>query len=215
MAENLYPNVEDVDYYEATRYATRDQQFVSRREQALILDVLRSLPAPRKRVLDAPCGYGRFSAHLIALGLQPVNADIAWTMALRATRRVGALGGQASGIVGDLFTGLPFPRDAFDGALCVRMLHNTLASADRVAVLRSFAVVVADWLVITYYANPLLHRLQFALRKSLRPRARQTMAMVAPTQFATEAHQAGFQIERTIAVLPGLHAQTIAVLRKA
>ncbi len=215
MGTNHYPDQHDVEYYEATRYAARDQQYISRREQELIVNELRRLAAPRKNVLDAPCGYGRFSGHLVGLGFHPINSDIAGTMLARTTQSLDARGIKTEGVVGDLIHGLPFEKDAFDGAISVRMLHNVLDTADRRAVLKSFSEVVKDWLVITFYRSPPLHRAQFAVRRALKPKARQTMAMVPLRQFETEAASAGFRIEKLIPVLPVFHAQTIAVLRKA
>lgn len=215
MAKNLYPDAKDVTHYRDSRYQTRDQRFISRREQDLIVAVLGTLEAPSGRVLDAPCGYGRFTAHLVARGWTPTVSDYAPAM-VEYCRAAGkqAHGVDMPGAPGDLFGELPFAPDSFDGALCVRMLHNTLESDRRVLVFKALARVTRDWIVVTYYGDPLIHRAQFAVRKKIASNPRQTMAFVSRAQLAHEAAAAGLKVERDLAVLPGFHAQRIAVLRK-
>lgn len=215
MAKNLYPDAKDVTYYRQSRYQTRDQAFISRREQSLIAGVLGSLEAPSGEVLDAPCGYGRFTGHLVARGWRPTVCDYSPAMvAYCQAEGKDAYGIDMPGAQGDLFGELPFAPDSFDGALCVRMLHNTLESERRALVFKALARVTRDWIVVTYYGDPLVHRVQFVLRKQLASNPRATMAFVEPRQLAREAASAGLKVERDMAVLPGFHAQRIAVLRK-
>ncbi len=213
--ENFYPDMAAVDHYEATRYASRDQRWLSREELELVAQAVAALPAPRKRVLDAPSGYGRFSPYLAQLGLRPTNVDISTPMVARTVSRLAQQAVATTGVTGDLIGGLPFAPDAFDGAVSIRMLHNWPDPAHRQAILRSFAAVVRDWLVITFYDAPPVHRLQFGLRRRFKPSARQSMAMVPRERFVAEAAAAGFRVESMRAVLPVLHAQTVAVLRRA
>lgn len=215
MAKNLYPDAKDVAYYRDSRYQTRDQRFISRREQNLIVGVLASLEAPSGKVLDAPCGYGRFTKHLIARGWTPTVSDYAPAMVEYCqTTAKKEYGAELPGAQGDLFGELPFAPNSFDGALCVRMLHNTLDSDRRILVFKALARVTRDWIVVTYYGDPLIHQIQFAVRKKVATNPRETMAFVSRTQLAREVAAAGLRVERDLAVLPGFHAQRIAVLRK-
>jgi SAM-dependent methyltransferase len=208
---NLYPGSAEVAHYEATRYASPDQQLVSRREQELTAGLLRAVEAPRKLVLDAPCGYGRFSRHLAGRGWHFVNLDLAPAMVAHSIEAAPA---HTTGVAASLYVELPFRDATFDGALCVRMLHNTIEPARRVAILKALGRVVNDWLLVTYYGDPLLHVAQFRLRRVWSKKARQSMAMIAPAVFAAEAQAAGLRVEKDIAVLPVLHAQRVALLRK-
>lgn len=215
MAKNLYPDEKDVTYYRDSRYQSRDQRFISRREQDLIVGVLGTLEAPSGKVLDAPCGYGRFTRHLIARGWTPTVSDYAPAMVdYCQTAAKKTFGIDLPGAQGDLFGELPFAPDSFDGALCVRMLHNTLDAERRILVFKALARVTRDWIVVTYYGDPLIHQIQFAVRKKLAANPRETMAFVAQRQLAREAAAAGLKVVRDLAVLPGFHAQRIAVLRK-
>lgn len=215
MAKNLYPDAKDVKYYRDSRYQTRDQHFVSRLEQQKIVAVLARLEAPSKQVLDAPCGYGRFTEHLVARGWMPTVSDYSPAMVAYCQMAAkDAHGIDMPGTQGDLFGELPFAPESFDGALCVRMLHNTLESDRRIKVLTALARVVRDWVVVTYYGDPLIHRVQFVVRKRFASNPRETMAFVDPKQLAREAAAAGLRVESDRAVLPGFHAQRIAVLRK-
>lgn len=210
-----YQSADDVTHYEATRYAAKDQRFISRKEQNMITDLLKTLPAARGRILDVPCGYGRFTPHLVARGWSPVNSDLAPTMVAHSLASAKAgLQTTLTGFAASLYGKLPVREGSFDGALCVRMLHNTLRAEDRVLILQALSHAISDWVVITYYNNPLLHTLQFQVRRSLMKKARRSMAMISKAQFAEEARAAGLRVEKDVAVFPLLHAQRIVLLRK-
>lgn len=212
---NQYQNANDVSFYEASRYATKDQHLISRREQAVVVSLLATLEAPRGRVLDAPCGYGRFTPHILQRGWKPVNVDLAQPMVdhtIAAAKKF--YGVELTGQAASLFEDLPFEPDSFDGAVCIRMLHNLVNSEDRVKSMSSLARVVSDWVLITYYNDPLLHTLQYQYRRKFNKKARQTMSMISREQFAAEAKRAGLRVESDVAALPILHAQRIAILRK-
>lgn len=212
---NQYQSATDVSFYEASRYATKDQHLISRREQNVVVSLLATLSAPRGMILDAPCGYGRFTPHILQRGWKPVNVDLAQPMVdhtIAAAKKLYNV--DLTGQAASLFVELPFAADSFDGAVCIRMLHNLLSSEDRVKSMKSLARVVNDWVLITYYNKPLLHALQYQFRKKFNAKARQTMSMITNEQFAAEAKLAGLRVESDVAALPILHAQRIALLRK-
>lgn len=208
---NLYPDKQDVAHYEATRYASPDQRFISRREQDRIAALLKHVEAPRKLVLDAPCGYGRFSRHLADRGWHFVNVDLSPAMVAHSIKAAPA---HTTGAAASLYVDLPFRDGTFDGALCVRMLHNTVDASRRVAILAALGRVVSDWVLVTYYGDPILHKSQFRLRRAFSKKARQSMSMISPATLAAEARVAGLRVEMDIPVVPVVHAQRIALLRK-
>jgi SAM-dependent methyltransferase len=214
-SENRYVQEQDVLKYENERYAARDQRYISALESEIIEKQLSLLQAPRGQVLDAPCGYGRFTNALISRGWKPTCVDISPQMVAYTQRKAQQQKGvELRGAEASLTADLPFAAGEFDGAICIRMLHNTLRSEDRVLVMKALGNAVSDWIVLTYYGSPILHRLQFWLRKQLHSKARQTMALVPPAEFKKEVAAAGLVLEKDIAILPGIHAQHVAVLRK-
>ncbi|MDD5704831.1 MAG: class I SAM-dependent methyltransferase [Kiritimatiellae bacterium] len=105
--------------------------------------------APGGRLLDIPCGTGRFSWHFSRAGWQTTAVDCSEQM-LAAARRAGAASeaNAPAFAQGDVFR-LPYPDRHFDVAVCVR-LFNLLERDDRLAALRELARV-SKTVVASYY----------------------------------------------------------------
>lgn len=212
------PGVAD---YERRRYRGLDQRLVDRRERCLLSRAFARLRARAPEawagpngplILDAPCGYGRFTSLILGEGARLVSADLALPMVERTLEgrgRVRHLGGA----VADLRGGLPFKPASFDYVFSMRLFHHLHSPEHRRAVLREFARVASGGVVMSYYRFRGLHALQRRLRRFLTG-ARREIRMVPGETFEREAADAGFTIDRVYPLFRGLHAQHIVVLRR-
>ena len=207
--------------YEKRRYKGIDQRLVDRRERRILERAfarLRELDAAAwagpagPLVLDAPCGYGRFSAFVLGSGARLVSADLAGPMVARAMERDRS-GRHIGGAATDLRGGLAFKAGAFDYALSMRLFHHLHSAADREAVLRELARVASRGVVLSFYRFRGLHALQRRLRRLFKPN-RRDIRMMAGETFEREALAAGFVVDRAYPLFRGIHAQQIVVLRR-
>ncbi len=209
---------QEVADYERRRYRGIDQRIVHRREvsilKRLLLQATEIFPAsPRGGyALDAPCGYGRFSAVLIERGFQPVNCDLSLAMVESALQK-GTKYIVPMGIVTDMTAGLPFRAGAFPLVLSMRFFHHLHSSADRLSVLREFARASSGGLIVSFYQANAFHRVQRKLRRMFK-RSKTRIKMISRREFIREIGEAGFEVVRIIPLFRGIHAHHIALLRK-
>ena len=207
----------EVEDYERRRYRGLDQRLVDVRERRI---VRRLLEEARKEgagerpgfVLDAPCGYGRFSDLVQGLGFRLVSSDLSFHMVNRARVR-DANHPPALGAVADLKKGLPFKSASFAVVLSMRFFHHLHESQDRANILREFARVSSRWAVLSYYELNRLHRLQRKIRRGLKGRTAR-IRMVKRAEFSRELEKAGFKVVRKSPLLWGVHAQKVMLLEK-
>jgi SAM-dependent methyltransferase len=212
------PGVAD---YEKRRYRGLDQRLVDRRERHLLRRAFARLRRLNPEawagqnsplILDAPCGYGRFTDLILGQGARLVSTDLAHPMVERTLENRGSvfhLGGTAA----DLRGGLPFKPAAFGYVFSMRLFHHLHASEDRRAVLREFARVASGGAVMSFYRFRGIHALQRRLRRFL-TRARREIKMVPGGTFEREAAEAGFVVDKVYPLFRGVHAQHIVVLRR-
>lgn len=128
---------------------------------------------PVKKMLDIPCGTGRFTPDLAKLGYQMVGADISVPMMAEARK----LRSEESlyGYVQADAENLPFPDNSLDCILSIRFMHH-IDSNTRIRILRDMARVSCRWLIIDYrhrYSFRYCMRavkLKFGLTKRVLPR---------------------------------------------
>lgn len=203
-----------VEDYERRRYRGLDQRIVHGRETRILRRLLdRVAPAPGGRILDAPCGYGRFSALCLARGGALTGADLSLNMVRRALDASPAPGRHA-GVVADFRAGLPFRAGAFDVVFSMRLLHHIHDAEGRRRILSEFGRVAGRWAVVSFYKHNAFHALQRVVRRRLLRKPR-TVKMVAWAEFKADCEAAGFVLRKKKGLLPGLHAQHILLLEKA
>lgn len=212
------PGVTD---YEKRRYRGLDQRLVDSREKRILRRILCGLkkkggPAWEREggalILDAPCGYGRFSRLLLDKGVRLVSSDLAFHMVERAVEKKEGLR-HVGGAAADFRRGLPFKPGVFDYVFSIRLFHHLHPEEDRGAVLREFARVAKEGVILSFYRARGLHALQRKLRRLFK-RTQRTIKMVPGATFEKEAAEAGFTIERVVPLFRGIHAQHIALLKK-
>lgn len=214
ISERLSPS--DVAKYEATRYSG-NQKLVDRIEQRQVRELLHAAAGSRTdlKVVDVPCGYGRFTAALLEVGGTLVDADRSDTMAARARDQARAMGvGSAESAVVDI-RALPFADRSFDLVLSMRLLHHLFERADRDAMFRELHRITRDQVVISYYDRTPIHRIQRKLSGVVKKKRRNSRIFFFGTDaFTEEAQAAGFAVEEIRTPLPLVHAQRLARLRR-
>jgi SAM-dependent methyltransferase len=206
----------EVEDYERRRYRGLDQRMVDAREQKIVrrlFDATRELNGDRAAfVLDAPCGYGRFSGLVQKLGFPLVSSDLSFHMVNRAGTRDRSRPA-SMGVMADLKQGLPFKPGVFKFALSMRFFHHVHEERERAKILEEFARVSSKWVILSYYESNPLHLLQRKIRRILK-RSRTRIKMIPGDQFRKEVDAAGFRIIKKIPLFRGIHAQRIVLLER-
>lgn len=209
---------QEVADYERRRYRGLDQRIVHRREVKILKKMMRKIEdaSPAKHLayaLDAPCGYGRFSALLLEKHDRLVSCDLSLAMVERAIRRAD-ISTIPMGIACNMIEGLPFKPNVFRLILSMRLFHHLHESEERRNVLREFARTSARWLILSFYQVNPLHRVQRKLRRKLK-RSKTRIKMITRREFEEEVEEAGFEVVRVTPLFRGIHAHHIALLKKA
>ena len=199
--------------YERRRYRGLDQRIVHGREMRVLRRLFRLAGDGTGRVLDAPCGYGRFSALCLSRGGTLVGADIALYMVRRALDASPAPG-RHRGAAADFKAGLPFKSGVFDVVFSMRLFHHIHDAEDRRRILSEFGRVAERWAIVSFYKMNAFHALQRVVRRRLF-RKRRKIKMVRWPEFKADFEAAGFVLRKKKGLLPGLHAQHILLLEKA
>ncbi|MCK4337291.1 MAG: methyltransferase domain-containing protein, partial [Candidatus Aminicenantes bacterium] len=117
------------------------------------------------------------------------------------------------GIVADAKKNLPFRSNSFDVLLSMRFFHHVHEPEEREFILREFARVSQNWIVISYYQTNFLHQLQRKIRKILR-KNQANIKMISRNELKSLLEEAGLSLVKVIPLLKGIHAQNIALISK-
>lgn len=211
--------------YEKRRYRGLDQRIVHARETKIIRKMLAEAAKDAagrdgmRRVLDMPCGYGRFTAMLRDRGLEVVGADLSLEMARRAAENTAGgapeEGGAGRGIpvLAADARRLPFRAGAFDLVFSIRLFHHIHSPESREAILGEFSRVSSAYALVSFYRANGLHEVQRRLRRAF-GKSRTNIKMVEPGVFEKAAGEAGFSVVRVLPLFGGIHAYHLALLKK-
>ncbi|MBS3818978.1 class I SAM-dependent methyltransferase [bacterium] len=203
---------EEVREYERKRYRGWDQKLVDKREQRILEKILHQTGLDWGKVLDVPCGYGRFSSLFERRGFSLLQCDLSFPMVKRARdqRRKGAC---CWGVVADIKNPLPFQSSSVALVLSMRFFHHVHHRREREHILREFFRVSGKWVVISFYRRNFLHFLQRKFRKKIKESPTR-ISMIPEKSFNQELQKEGFRLKRIYPLFKGLHAQHIALLEK-
>jgi ubiquinone/menaquinone biosynthesis C-methylase UbiE len=158
---------------------------------------------PLERVMDLPCGTGRFSHKLASEFPTYVGADLSVQMLAEAKTKIGASIAASNGFHCNFLAAdaakLPFDDQALDVTLCIRFLHLVRDPQLRIAFVRELARVSRYGVILDYrhdrtlriWGKRVRHKLGFL---ELAP-ANPSMA-----QIRDEIDAAGLQVQRFIHV---------------
>lgn len=123
--------------YDARRFRTPLQRRKHRRDEALVLALLRAAGAG-PRLLDLPCGTGRLVPCLARAGYRVCGADLSSEMLRERPWRLGASDG-VLGLIQASADRLPFRDASFDAVVSMRFLFHIESRERRVAILAELA----------------------------------------------------------------------------
>lgn len=202
----------EVEEYEKRRYRGQDQKLVDQREKRILRKILRELSDGFIRVLDLPCGYGRFSRLLLDKGFYLVSSDLSFHMVKRTAEKSGE-SHLHSAVVADAKQELPFKNGVFSLILSMRFFHHLHEKKERESILSEFSRVCSDWVILSYYKRNWLHSLQRKLRRRVK-KSKTTIKMISRQEFYEEVEAAGFKVVKDFPIFRVVHSQHIALLKK-
>ena len=120
-----------------------------RREMRVVLRALRRA-GTQGRVLDCPCGAGRLTPTILRVAEHVTCTDLSPAMVDEARDALGTLPESRVSFAVAPASELPFEDDAFDTAVCHRLIHHMNDPAERAGVLREMARVARRRVVISF-----------------------------------------------------------------
>ena len=181
-----------------------------RREQALVGRALDDLGADGE-VLDVPCGAGRLTGTVLERATRAVCADVSPAMLAHARRTLrGPIAAGRVDLARASVGRLPFADDAFDGALCWRLLHHLTERGVRVRALSELGRVSRRG-VVASFADA--ETWKSRIRHVHRPQRHSTA--LTCEELTQEAQEAGLRVVKTYRLSSLFSHLAAAVLRRA
>ncbi|KAA3609479.1 MAG: class I SAM-dependent methyltransferase [Planctomycetota bacterium] len=199
-----YDQPQVAQHYAQTRWQKGVQaRRTHRKEWAIVQSFLKRI-GPLQRVLDIPCGAGRFQPLLAAGTSRLAGGDLS-----------AAMLHQAAGSGFDfLFQGsaqaVPVADGAVDLVFSFRLYHHFPESPSRLGMLQEFARCSRRWAILSYFEDRNLQ----AWRHRLLGRKRARFP-ISRRQFESECKQSGWQVARRRFVARGISEQVVVLLEKA
>lgn len=197
--------------YEKTRYRGWDQRLVDAREKRILLKIFKKISDDLKIILDMPSGYGRFSDLILDQNAFLLSSDLSLDMVKRACQRSPNLD-RHHALVTDAKQRLPFKTNAFSGLLSMRFFHHIHRSREREAVLKEYARVSSQWIILSFYQTNFLHAIQRKVRRRVK-KGQRKIAMIRYKELEQAIERAGLQTVKVFSLFKGIHAQKIILIR--
>jgi ubiquinone/menaquinone biosynthesis C-methylase UbiE len=181
--------------YDSHRFKSKRRAKRNQAKWAAIQAALETT-GPVKKMLDIPCGTGRFTPYLAEQGYEMVGGDISLPM----MREAAKLGGPETlyGYVQADAENLPFPADSLDCIISIRFMHH-IDPETRIRILQDMARVSRRWVIIDYR-----HRYSFRYRmRSLKLKlglTKRVLPRVSRDELDYEFTSAGINIVKVIPV---------------
>lgn len=201
-----------VNEYAVKRYGSFLQGLVNRREQGLARDFLKSCQSRRSaRLVDIPCGYGRFYPLYKSLGYEVISLDrspgmVDWLKHHQALDPADRERADCADIT------KPLPVDGrVDVAVSIRMFQHIPSRTSRREALASLARASGGRVLLTYYDRRCLHYFTKLLIARFKGR-RMRINMLSKGTMDADLASAGLRVARRRRLIPGIHAQTWLLL---
>jgi SAM-dependent methyltransferase len=191
--------------YDRSRYSDLQGRINNRAAWRALRRALRHAQ-PGGRLLDIPCGTGRFSRQLVEVGFKVYAGDISQEMLDIAARVEPSL----HCFQGDIFH-LPFPDRTFAATVCIRFF-NLVDRSRRLEAIRELARV-GDVVIASYYHKYTLKyagrwlRHALGLHKGNNPR-------LSRAELRDEIRETGLQLRQIISVSPLLSEEWLVVMSR-
>ena len=201
----------DRETYMKRRYR-RVQALVNRREQGLVRDLLARIEPRPAKILDIPCGHGRFTAQFRAAARDSVVCSDLWQRHLDALAAAEPPVGTPIVLrQADLLGRLPFEDREFDLVFDFRLYQHLAEPAKRRHVAAELVRVARRHLIVSYYRSPSLHAVQQVLRRVIR-RRKYKVQFERGTEFRAMFTDLGCRVRGEWGVLPLIHGQRVVWL---
>ncbi len=201
-----------LETYMAKRFRIGPQRIIHWGEMAIVESFLDLAGGKFGKILDCPCGYGRLTEVLSRRSEILYSSDISpHKVAVHANffsePKIKLLNAASN------ITRLPFKERVFDGTVTFRLFHHLDNKEVRTAIFREAARVTDKFLILSFYRKNVLHEMSrsFNMNSSIRKRK---IVLIEADIIRQEAEQAGWKLIECSKVLPGIHAQTIALFMK-
>lgn len=200
MTYKIWKNLEQVEKYANKRYKSWDQRWISNRELNMVERLLEEyhLSGP---ILDCPSGFGRFHGVLSKSG-KVYGADLNHFAVEYYNKYVSTNPPAIKARAEDL----PFPDNHFSGVFSFRLIQHVHTPEDRIAILKEYARVSSNWVIVSLYVSSRLHSLHRSIVKMP-----SKITMVSQDQLRKEAKAAGLILKSMESVIPGIHANRICL----
>jgi ubiquinone/menaquinone biosynthesis C-methylase UbiE len=198
----------------------REKRFVDRhgggdtdRKEKQIVSMVLTQLGVQNYCLDVPCGAGRFLEDLRSHSAHLLEMDLSFGMLQfnknQYNNLIGGSGSDSTGFVRGDAEWLPIRTSSVDAVFCMRLFHHLDTSQLRVNILKEFARVTRQWVILSFY-----HYYCFKhLKKILRNKAHRGVYLPFHT-VKTEAEHSGLRVIRTYAVTKYYNPQWIVVLKR-
>ncbi len=209
--QTRYQNSETANRYDSSRYHDFQGRWNNRTVWSVLKKALKHVPA-KGRIIDMPCGTGRFSWHLAGEGYQVLASDISTEMLAVAEKAQPSPNSPRPVFQkGDLFN-LPFKDSEFDAVFCIRFM-NLVDRKVRVAAVKEMSRL-APVLIVSYYHKYTFKYLSRWLRYKLGLR-KAPHARLTKEAFLDEIKETGLHLRELLPVTPLLSEEWIAVLERS
>lgn len=206
--KSRYQNQRTAERYDDARYNDWQGRLNNWNVWRKLQRALAGVPA-RGRILDIPCGTGRFSWHLSGAGYQTVACDVSLDMLAVASKAGGPDAIVPKFMQGDLFN-LPFRDKEFDAVICIRFM-NLVDRPVRIKTVQALARL-APVLIISYYHPYTLKYAGRWLRKKAGLYRKALSTRLTRRAFLDEINETGCHLRECITVSPLLSEEWLAVL---
>ena len=149
--------------YDTTRFESWKGRWLDAREKSSVTRAL-SVVDRDHTILDLPCGTGRITEHLLALGYCVTGADVSTDMIALAKRRLRDRA-RLCGFYEIDAEDIALPKDSFDCITSVRFMGH-LPHSVKARVLREMARVARRHVIVTFYFGGLLRCLKWRVTRS-------------------------------------------------
>ncbi len=210
--KSFYRSQAVADDYDQHRFTTPERKRRNERKWRAIEKALALAPRVR-RILDLPCGTGRFTGRLAASAYEVIGCDISLEMIGKAMAMAAPLDPGILGYVQANAEKLPFRDASVDCVVSIRFMFHVDREV-RIRILREFARISSRWQIIDYR-----HKYSLRYRKWRVLRAfgltREPLERVSRERLEHEYSSAGLKIRSVINVSSWLSDKWVVLSERA
>ena len=201
MAYEEWSSVEKVKKYQQKRYKHFDQKIIDKLEKRIVKNIFSKYNINGK-ILDIPCGYGRFHPLLNKFG-EIHAADNGELIAKYQAENIGLAKSTTICDAADM----PYKDNSFDAVFSIRLIQHIHDGKERTAIYNEFNRISKKWVIVSLYTDTLIHH-QF--KKINKKKAKITF--LNKKEIISEFTEANLIPVYSKFILPCLHGHKIFLL---